>query len=290
MGADMLNRAGNSKGFTLIELIIVIILIGIIAAAITPLIGNKFSAVAQSTKRAAWVGQAEYALFHLKKDLAFSVPNSIFTSEPISGNHQVVEFLSGSADSGLFVARYRNRQLSGQNRLQPNNDNSFDLFGSYLQAPAWVSIGLTSASEARTDWEAGSTSGRFASVASVTSGTGENGSPVSTVTLNSSHNFGAHSPYFRAYFFDGPIGYQCDTNNNFLYRVRDYTSLATGSDFTSRSASGIKDRIINDLRSCEFSLTPGLLYAPPSLKVRLEIGDGNESVVISEIIVLRNAP
>lgn len=296
MGADMGNRTQQStaanRGFTLTELIMVIVIMGIIAAVVAPLIGNKFGAAAQSVKRAGWVQQAEYALTHLRQDLAVSVPNSVFTSETVAGSDQVVEFLSAPVDSELFTARYRNRQLAGQDRLQPKNDISFDLFGAYDTAPAYVSIGNPSALQARQDWEAGpGNSGNLATVSDITAGTGENGNPISNVELTASHDFGDHSPYYRAYFFSGPIAYECDDADNpgFLYRVRGYTSLSTAASYPARTASAIRDRVIRNLQSCGFELIPGTVYSPPALRVRLEIGDSTESIVLYDTIVLRNA-
>ncbi|EAR07772.1 type II secretion system protein [Reinekea blandensis] len=291
-----MNRNLTRNGFTLTELIMVIVILGIISAVITPLIGNKFGAVAQSTKRAYWVQQGEYAFQTLTLDLARSVPSSVFTSEPDNSKDQVVEFLGSASGADLNAARYRNRQLSGQDRLQINNDNSFDIFGRFSSAPGWVSIGLLSSTEARQDWtqaQANANDVRFAPVASVTAGTGENGSPVSNVQLNTSVNasyrFGAHSPYFRAYFFDGPVGYECDTSDGILYRVSGYTSLAIGSSFSARTATATKDRVITNLTDCEFRLLPGSAYSPPTLRIDLEIGDGNESIRLIDTIPLRNA-
>lgn len=295
-----LNQLDRQTGFTLTELIIVIVILGIISAVIAPLIGNKFGAVAQSTERAYWVQQGEYAFQHLAQDLARSIPNSVFTSEPLSTRDQVVEFLAANPERDLLAARYRDQQLSGYERLQPNNDVLFDVFGDFSSAPGWVSVGLPSSTVARSDWMGAQTDTgdtRFARVDSITAASGENGSPITRVQLNTSaysppnsgHRFGGHSPYFRAYFFDGPIGYACDTSTGFLYRISGYTSLATSQSFAARSAAGTRDRVISNVLSCEFTYQPGTTYAPPSLKVDLEIGAGNESIRLIDTLTLRNA-
>ncbi len=286
--------SSQQRGFTLTELIMVIVIMGIIGAVITPLIGNKFSAVSQSTLRAGWVQQAEYAMFHIQRDLANSVPNSVYTSEPVSSADQVVEFLGIDPESEAYAARYRDKQLSPFDRLQPNNDSSFDIFANIpnlTSVARYVSIGTQNASNMITDWQTNmaSNSGTLAEIASTTNSAGgsETGGPLTTITLTANHNFGAHSPYFRAYFFNGPVAYQCDTANQVLNRVSGYTSLGT-TNFSTRTAAGSVNRIIANLTACEFEFFAGSAYLPPSLKVAFEIGDGTESIRLINTIVLSN--
>jgi MSHA biogenesis protein MshO len=280
----------RNYGFTLTELVIVIVLIGIISAVIVPLIGNKFSAVNQSTERASWVQQAEYAMFHIQQDLAVSVPNSIYVSEL----DQVIEFLGIDSQSSVYAARYRDKQLLGFDRLQPNNDSSFDVFGNFpnLATTAnFVSIGTSDSSLMRTDWQTnmGSNSGTLARIDSAinTTGGSEDGGPLTTVTLTANHNFGGHSPYYRAYFFSGPVGYECDTVDGFLYRVSSYTDLSLLS-FSNRTDTAQKDRVIDNVRSCSFELTDGSVYSPPTLRVTLGIGSATENITLISTLLLSN--
>lgn len=280
------------RGFTLTELVIVIVILGIISTVVTPLISNKFSAVSQSVVRASWVQSAEFALFHIRQDIAQSVPNSLQSSEPSSGADQVFELLTTSINSGVYAARYRNRQYNPYDRLQVNNDDSFDLFGSYSNVPGFVSVGANNATALWADWEnlrAGNSNGAVANVVSSSTAAAENGSPITNVVLSNSgnHRFGNHSPYYRAYFTDGPVGYFCDIANNQLIRVRGYNNLSAAS-FATRTAAGTADRIIDNLISCEFSLSAGSVYLAPTLRVALEIGAGGESIQLIDTIQLSN--
>lgn len=282
-------------GFTLTELVMVIVIMGIIGAVITPLIGNKFSAVAQSTERAEWVQQAEFALFHLRNDLAYAVPNSVYGSEPASGANQVVEFLGLSTDATHLAARYRDKNLTGFDRLQPNNDVSFDVFANIPNLASfadYVSIGTANATAAIDDWQNNLSlgTGSLAAIASATANpTGsENAGPLTTITLTGNHNFGGHSPYFRVYFFNGPTAYQCDTSAGLLYRVSNYTTLGT-TNFSGRTATAVRSIVVDHVLDCEFEFIAGTTYSPPQLKVTLGIGAGTESIRLIDKIILENA-
>jgi len=289
-------RIIKTQGFTLTELIIVIVIMGILATVVTPLIANKFSAVHQSTQRAHWVQQAEYALFQIHQDLANSVPNSIFV-DTLNAD-LVVEFLGAPPNADLYVARYRDQPNTGVNeRLQPNNDDVFDIFGDFNLKPAYVSIGTSDAGDMRDDWAnliAGGDTGTLASIdlmASVLNG-GLPISPAETrITLPAKQKFGFGSPYNRAYFTNGPIAYECNTTDQLLYRVKNYDVLTKGVLFTTRAPILVptnRARVIDSLIACQFELVPGSTYQPPVLRVSLEIGDSSETIQLVDTIVLSN--
>jgi len=286
-------RVAKTQGFTLTELIIVIVIMGILATVVTPLIANKFSAVHQSTQRAHWVQQAEYALFQIHQDLANSVPNSIFvdTLNP----YPVVEFLGAPPDAGLFVARYRDENAGARERLEPSSDNVFDIFGDFeaVPMPTYVSIGTSDAADMRDDWQNRHPTDTVGTLAPITSRVivATSSPPETRITLPALQNFGLGSPFFRAYFTNGPIAYECDTTNQQLYRVKNYDSLTLGTSFTTRTAASLainRARVIDSLIACSFELTPGSTYQPPTLIVSLEIGDSSETIQLVDTIVLSN--
>lgn len=285
------NETGTTQqgsGYTLIELIMVIVIISILAVVITPLIGNRFASVDQSTERARWVQQAEYAFFHIRQDLSMSAPNSVQTSEPLSAGDQVVEFLASTSEQD-YAARYRTAASDGD-ALVISADVSFDIFGSFTSLPDYLIIGAEDVSTLWSDWEslrAGGNSGTVAQINSSTSATDSNtGSAVTNIAFTS-HTFPLNSPYFRTYFADGPVAYQCDASNGFLYRVSGYQDLSADA-FLTRTAAAEFNRVISDLVACEFSVREGSTYTPPTLRVDLTLGSGDEQIRLIDTIILAN--
>lgn len=302
-------RRRNAHGFTLVELIMVIVILAIVSAVVVPLIGGKYGAVIQSTERARWVQQAETGFFLLRRDLARSVPNSVFTSEPSGGDDQIVEFLFRDLDDEDFAYRYRHRQYNPYDRLQPNNDNSFDIFGTASeygdptappQPPLYVSVGVESATEARNTWENLFTSpdGDIAPVGRITSQTGENSNPIANVTVDhngdgtsDNHDFDGHSPHYRAYFTNGPVAYRC--LNGQLQRIHGYNVLSF-DPLSTRLSSGrsgndpVISRVLDNVLSCSFRVVPGQTYQPPALEVMFQVGEGSESIRLIDTIQLEN--
>lgn len=285
----------SSRGFTLVELVIVIVITGILAVVVGPLIGRGYSSVVQSSDRAFWVQQAEYAFFHLRQDLGQSVPNSVRTLNESSAT-PAVEFL-GFTQTGVSPRlRYRQQAQTNFNHLTTGGDSAFDVFADLtdLQLPARISINGSNATEVLADWQADASAGVVADIDSVTvySGTscdcGEcTDCPATTLTLNPAHNFANHSPFYRAYLSDGPVAYQC--SGGFLWRYNGYSNVSN-SDLSSRLADASSARIINSVLNCHFDWQPGTTLQPPSLIVQLTVGNASESIQLLDTIVLAGAP
>ncbi|MBU1776296.1 MAG: prepilin-type N-terminal cleavage/methylation domain-containing protein, partial [Gammaproteobacteria bacterium] len=110
----------HSQGFTLVEMIIVIVITGIIAGMVAMFIRAPVQGYVDSARRAEMTDIADTALRRLGRDLRTAVPNSIRMPTPAGSTY--FEFLPTTAGG-----RYRVDAASGSGLCGAAGDNlSFD--------------------------------------------------------------------------------------------------------------------------------------------------------------------
>jgi MSHA biogenesis protein MshO len=94
----MNRNAGMARGFTLIEMVMVIVIIGIIAAMVAVFIRRPIDAYVDQARRAELTDAADTALRRIARDVQGALPNSV----RVGGGGNYLEFLPISA-----AGRYR---------------------------------------------------------------------------------------------------------------------------------------------------------------------------------------
>jgi len=94
-------RHRRPRGFTLVELVTVIVLLGVIAGILTPFIAKAMQAYVASEARAALVAKGRLALERLAREVRLAVPNSL----SVTGGGTGIEFLRARA-GGRYVAHF----------------------------------------------------------------------------------------------------------------------------------------------------------------------------------------
>jgi MSHA biogenesis protein MshO len=120
-------RRGIS-GFTLVELILVIVIMGIVGTMVAVFMKRPFDAYIDSARRAALTDVADTVVRRMARDIRKALPNSLRQSvSPAAANTQCIEFIS-TKTGGRYRALTDN--LGAGNFLDFSvADGSFDMLG-----------------------------------------------------------------------------------------------------------------------------------------------------------------
>lgn len=128
-----LNR---KRGFTLIELIMVIILLGIVSTMVSVFMKNPIDAYLASIRRAELSDTADTVVRRMARDIRTAVPNSV----RVSPDRQCLEFIPTKTG-----ARYRaapDVAGNGDTMDFDTADTSFNMLGNNLSQPVGQRIGI----------------------------------------------------------------------------------------------------------------------------------------------------
>lgn len=249
-------RQRAASGFTLIESIVVILLIGILAAIAGVFIVQPFEAARDMTRRAELVDAAETALNRMTREIRLAVPNSV----RVDGN--AIEFLRTRTGG-----RYRRLQPpgGGADTLDPTQaSGTFDVLGGLRDG------GSVQTRTAGRDCADGSgdcivvnntgTAGFDAydgdTVAAITgaSGLGDGDRTNDELTYDTGGTppgFPAHSPSQRFQVLDTVVSYVCQGGS--IDRFAGYGLNASQPN----PPGGTPDLLASDVTACDFDYDGG---------------------------------
>lgn len=283
-------RVGQ-RGFTLIELIMVIILLGVVGGMVAVFMKSPIDAYFDSARRAGLTDVADTTVRRIERDIRKALPNSIRTA----GN-QCVEFIPTK-----IGARYRAGLGGGGDVLDFSLlDDSFNMLwrNADLLAPQQIATG---------DWVVvynlgipGADAYAAENTSAVTAASAESGSPVESVIEINATQFPLESPSNRFHVIpqaEQVVRYVCvganGTNaqghgNGTLYRQILALPLAASASCPT-SVTGAA-RMANRVSACNFSYSGSDLQRNALLSLRLQLTDGGETVSLQQEVHVSNTP
>jgi len=274
-----MNSQSIQRGFTLIELIIVIVLSGIVASMTVSILTLPINAYVDSARRATLTDSAESAMNRMKRDIQAALPNSI----RVSSDGQSLELLQ-VIDGG----RYRRQSAtdgSGDILDLTVADTSFDVIGG-LQHLAEVSLGND-----------------FVTIYPLTSTgsdpySGDNTTTISNTTtadhiVFTAFQFPRKSPQQRFFIINNnAISYRCDTSaaapkNKVLMRYQGYGIEAVQPE-PPNTGGAIQ---ANYMSACTFSYNSGSSLRSGLVTIELILTDeSGESIRLTHQVHVSNQP
>lgn len=265
----------DAAGFTLVEMVVVITIVGILAAGAALFIRNPTQAFIDSENRANLTDRADTALRRMARDIRNALPNSVRTS--VSGLDSFIEFVPVNS-----AGRYRASvgSSASDNPLDFSlAADTFDVLGPSVSVAAGDKLVIYNLGIPGSDVYEGSDSRTM-----LTTGN------LSVLSFNGGQ-FPQESPSSRFFIVPTPVSYACDMTNKVLLRYSGYATQASQPATVAALNSLATARILaNGLTSCQVNYVPGVLQRNGIITIYLGFTQDAAAVTLVHQVNVVNSP
>jgi MSHA biogenesis protein MshO len=276
-------------GFSLVELIVVIVVLGILGASVAVFINHPVRAYFDGMRRAALTDAGDTAVRRVLRELQDALPNSVRVTG--SGGVLFLEFVPIS-DAGRYrAAGAGSTEPSGTDPLDFSNaaDNTFQVLGPAVTVPgvAGGSAQLVIFNLGHGSFDVYAGGNRRA----VTTAAGAAQTIAFTATGSA---FPGESPARRFYLVTTPVTFACapaSDGSGTLYRYSGYALQASQPASTTAAplASATRHLLLDRVSGCSFESTATLANAN-AVAFKVQLTAGGETVTLYSQAYLSNMP
>ncbi|MCW8906212.1 MAG: prepilin-type N-terminal cleavage/methylation domain-containing protein [Sedimenticola sp.] len=291
----------RQHGFTLIELVVVIVISGILAVTASQLVRQPVEMYQKQSARARLVDRADSALVRISRELRDALPNSV----RVGCGGRCLEFLHT-----FTGGRYREAPLDDPLRLSFNpadGDSQFEVLGLLIDA-ARVQVGSAPGdcrdlnASCLVIYNTGQLGGNAYNMDNAATVTGLTTTPQLTIGFDNSNfssglaAFPASSPDQRFYLVDTPVSYLCDLASGTLKRYQGYSirslhsAVDSDAELLAQSNPAESALLLDQLTACSFDFSPGTATRNGLATLRISVQEQNESITLLQQAHLGNMP
>ncbi|MEW6765908.1 MAG: type II secretion system protein [Pseudomonadota bacterium] len=264
-------RSG-ARGFTLIELIVVIVLLGILALLTTDILLKPFQGFQDQARRAKLTANADLAMQRMVRELRHALPNSV----RVGCGGQCFEFLN-TVDGGRY-RRYPASDGTGNVLDIASADTAFDVLGGAASAAVGQQVVIYNVEAVQNVPGNAYFGNNRGAVTGFVAGALSFSPPAG--------GFPQHSPGQRFDLVDGPVSFYCSAGQ--LTRCSGY-AIQT-SQPASCPAGGSSSLLVEDVSSCGFSYDPGSHTRAGVMTLSLSLTDEGETISLLSQAQVLNVP
>jgi MSHA biogenesis protein MshO len=216
------NKSKRTSGFTIIELVVVIVVSGIIGGVLVSFVATSAESLVTSRNRNQLSSTGRVAIDRLAAEIRNALPNSVRSSTATAGGNQCLEFIPVVGSTTYIDAPFQ-QSATTFNVVDLYDDGAV----TYLSTPpALYGVIYPDRISDIYDGDNGSSSawpdfpdrGPIQEITSITDDTMTAGQSI--ITLTKDHRFRRRSPFERFYLVRDPISY-CIVDDK-LYRYNNY--------------------------------------------------------------------
>ncbi len=276
----------SARGFTLIESIIVIVVVGILFSVIAVFIVPPVQAYLATQARVALTDQADLALRRIGRDLRLALPNS--TRVMSTATTSTLELIP-TAGAARYATEGANRLVFG------TTATAFALVGPPLTVAAGQQLVFYNLGSGVVGSDAYAANGSAAEQALSNRRTSTTpAGDANALTMNSAAGLpvGGFAPPYRVFAVDTPVTYRCDTTTGRLTRHSNYGFVAAQPDPPTAGTAAV---LATGVQACRFS-ADGTVVASRAALVNLALTlatatpSGVETVALQHAVHVNNLP
>jgi len=259
----MTTSAYKSRGFTLIEMVITIVVLGVLMAGTATYITNSTIAYTNIAQRDQLTTLGRITVEQVTRELRHALPNSIRIQNncieffPVKAGSVYLDLPVSSADTSFTAMNF---SIPAGSNIEHVIVYPYNVTTLYSASNPGLRAGFTSAT----------------------------GSPTATITLSSNYRFALHAPHRRFYLAEDPVSY-CIVGTN-LNRYENYGVSGGQSAPPGGTAQLMAENIqTNDGGAVTpFTYTPGSLQRSAIITLDFRFLINNEWIRLSHEVQIRN--
>lgn len=283
----------RARGFTLIELVVVIVLSAIVISFMAMFISGPVQGYTDQVRRAALVDVTDNSLRRMARDIRRALPNSIRVTT--AGAVVAIEMIN-TVDG----VRYRERPPpANPARILDFSaaDDSFNTIGEFTA----ISKPFSSTQHYLSIYNVGVPGADAYELANVITPPGTQIDIAAdalggedSVNLSPAFRFAYGSPQQRIFLVDGPVSYLCDPLSGTLTRYAGYSIAASQSQRDSAGellGAGASSAVVaNQVSACNMAYAPGTSQRAGLVSLQLAASDSGETISLLHQVHVNNVP